>query len=57
LLPSSPSCSRWPFRQALARGREPHENVYGDGHAAQRIVKLIATLPLDAALLAKTNAY
>jgi GDP/UDP-N,N'-diacetylbacillosamine 2-epimerase (hydrolysing) len=43
--------------EALRRGRRRYVNVFGDGNAAARIVKLLATLPLDAALLAKTNAY
>lgn len=42
---------------ALARGRQPVINVYGDGHAGERIVEWLATLPLDAALLNKRNAY
>ncbi|HEX2830030.1 MAG TPA: UDP-N-acetylglucosamine 2-epimerase [Burkholderiales bacterium] len=43
--------------EALKRGRRDYVNVYGDGHASERIVKLLATLPLDVSLLAKTNAY
>jgi GDP/UDP-N,N'-diacetylbacillosamine 2-epimerase (hydrolysing) len=45
------------IHEALRRGRTACANVYGDGRAAERIVKLLATLPLDASLLAKTNAY
>jgi GDP/UDP-N,N'-diacetylbacillosamine 2-epimerase (hydrolysing) len=43
--------------QALAGGRLKPENVYGDGAAGPRIAQLLATQPLDAALLTKTNAY
>jgi GDP/UDP-N,N'-diacetylbacillosamine 2-epimerase (hydrolysing) len=45
------------IEHALRRGRRQCVNVYGEGRASERIVKLLATLPLDAALLAKTNAY
>jgi GDP/UDP-N,N'-diacetylbacillosamine 2-epimerase (hydrolysing) len=45
------------LRSALARGRVAVRNVYGDGRAGERIVELLATLAIDAALLAKTNAY
>ena len=45
------------LRAALGTPRaEPH-NVYGDGDSAQRIAALLATLPLDDALLLKTNRY
>ena len=44
-------------RQALAGGRLPAANVYGDGHAAQRIVELLDQLPLDGQVLMKANAY
>ncbi len=45
------------LRAALGAPRaEPH-NVYGDGDSAQRIAALLATLPLDDALLLKTNRY
>lgn len=43
--------------QALAlRGRR-FENVYGDGKAGERIVELLASLPLEQDLLCKSNAY
>jgi hypothetical protein len=32
-------------------------NVYGDGQTAPRIVSLLRTVPLDASILAKSNAY
>ncbi len=42
---------------ALARGRHPVSNVYGDGHAGERIVELLTTLPLTPELLLKCNVY
>lgn len=42
---------------ALARGRQACANCYGDGQATRRIVEWLATLPLDASLLNKQNAY
>lgn len=44
-------------RQALAGGRLPPANLYGDGHAARRIVDLLDQLPLDSHVLMKANAY
>jgi GDP/UDP-N,N'-diacetylbacillosamine 2-epimerase (hydrolysing) len=44
-------------RQALAGGRLPPANLYGDGHAARRIVELLDQLPLDGQVLMKANAY
>lgn len=44
-------------QSALKHGRWPCENVYGDGHAGKRIVALLATLPLNAAILEKSNSY
>jgi GDP/UDP-N,N'-diacetylbacillosamine 2-epimerase (hydrolysing) len=41
----------------LARGRLAGHNVYGDGRAGERIARLLATAPLDAALLMKVNGY
>ncbi len=41
----------------LAHGRFPLQNVYGDGRAGERITRLLATAPLDAALLKKVNGY
>lgn len=38
-------------------GRWPCENPWGDGQAGARIARLLATLPLDGALLEKTNSY
>ena len=41
----------------LARGRQTPQNVYGDGRAGPRIATLLASVPLDAALLMKVNGY
>lgn len=43
--------------RALAHGRYPPANVYGDGHAGERIVELLATTPIAADLLNKVNTY
>ena len=45
------------IRQALAHGPYPPSNRYGDGHAGERIVQLLATLPISADLLDKVNTY
>ncbi|OZI68286.1 UDP-N-acetylglucosamine 2-epimerase [Bordetella genomosp. 1] len=37
--------------------RFPAANVYGDGKAGERIVDLLTTMPLDASILMKANAY
>jgi GDP/UDP-N,N'-diacetylbacillosamine 2-epimerase (hydrolysing) len=42
---------------ALAHGRYPSANIYGDDRADLRIATLLAELPLDASVLAKINAY
>lgn len=43
--------------QVQALGRRPWENPYGDGNAAGRIAALLASVPLDPALLEKSNSY
>jgi GDP/UDP-N,N'-diacetylbacillosamine 2-epimerase (hydrolysing) len=45
------------LRAALAHGRWPCDNRYGDGRAGARIAKLLPSLPLDASVLEKTNTY
>ena len=45
------------LQQALAAGRRPVVNVYGDGQAASRISEILATAPLPPELLAKLNSY
>ncbi len=42
---------------ALEVGRAEWENIYGDGNAGERIVELLATLPLTAALLSKADKH
>ena len=42
---------------AIKSGKTPIKNVYGDGQTGERIVNLLATLPLTAELLKKSNAY
>lgn len=42
--------------EALSGGRFPCENRYGDGHTAQRITALLATIGLSG-ITAKSNAY
>lgn len=42
---------------ALAEGRFPVENVYGDGRTAACIADLLAVMSLDPALLMKVNGY
>jgi GDP/UDP-N,N'-diacetylbacillosamine 2-epimerase (hydrolysing) len=41
----------------LRGGRFAEDNVYGDGRAGERIVRLLRETPLDAALLNKVNGY
>jgi GDP/UDP-N,N'-diacetylbacillosamine 2-epimerase (hydrolysing) len=45
------------MRAALERGRGPCDNLWGDGHAAERIANLLARLPLGPLVLEKTNTY
>lgn len=45
------------LRTALKTGHGSWENIYGDGRAGERIVELLATVPLSRGLLLKTNAY
>jgi GDP/UDP-N,N'-diacetylbacillosamine 2-epimerase (hydrolysing) len=42
---------------ALSQGHGPCENLYGDGHAGERIVQHLANLPMDPCFLEKFNAY
>jgi GDP/UDP-N,N'-diacetylbacillosamine 2-epimerase (hydrolysing) len=41
----------------LAKGRLAPVNIYGDGQAGPRIARLLASVPLDAALMMKVNGY
>lgn len=45
------------LRLQLAAGRWGGGNVYGDGHAGERIAQLLATGPVSRELLDKSNAY
>ncbi len=45
------------LRQALRHAHSACDNLWGDGHAADRIAALLATLPLGPALLEKVNTY
>ena len=45
------------LRKALQGPRGPWRNVYGDGHAGERIVSLLASMPLSPELMYKSNAY
>lgn len=42
---------------ALRRQRDACDNVYGDGHASERISGVLASMPLQSALLEKINSY
>lgn len=44
-------------KEVLASGRRPVVNVYGDGHSAPRVVKLLETLPITPQLMMKSNVY
>lgn len=43
--------------RAMAGGRYPRGNVYGNGHTGERIAQLLQTVPLGPEVLKKTNAY
>lgn len=45
------------IRQAMATGRYPPRNCYGDGESGNRIVELLAYEPIAADLLDKVNSY
>lgn len=45
------------LKAAILHGRYPAANVYGDGRAGQRIVDLLATIPLTSDLMSKCNVY
>jgi len=42
---------------ALQRGRFPPQNLYGDGHAGERIVALLGSLDISSSVLLKANEY
>jgi hypothetical protein len=45
------------LRAQAGHGPWPWDNPWGDGRAGERIAQLLARLPLDAAVLEKTNSY
>jgi GDP/UDP-N,N'-diacetylbacillosamine 2-epimerase (hydrolysing) len=55
--PAEKEAIRRAIASALARGRVPCENVYGDGKAGERIIALLETLPLSHSVLMKSNTY
>ena len=56
-VPAERTSIRTALATALAHGRHPRQNIYGDGRAAEKIVELLSTLPLSKDLLSKINAY
>jgi GDP/UDP-N,N'-diacetylbacillosamine 2-epimerase (hydrolysing) len=54
---AEPAALQHAIAQALAWGRLPSVNVYGDGQAAARIAGHLASFDLSPSLLAKCNAY
>jgi len=56
-VPVQAAAIRDGLRSLLGQPRRAWDNPYGDGRAGERIARLLAGLPLDAALLEKTNRY
>lgn len=56
-VPADAGAMREAVDALLSGGRFPAANVYGDGKAGERIVRLLVQLPLDADLLHKVNGY
>lgn len=56
-VPCEPAAVGEALRAQLGHGRYGCDNAWGDGRAGERIAQLLATLPLDAHLLDKTNTY
>jgi len=56
-VPADPAAIRRAVEAALAGGRLPARNIYGDGRAGEQIVGLLSSLPLPQSLLRKSNAY
>lgn len=56
-VPPEQSSIRSAINQALTIGKKAWTNIYGDGKAGERMVKLLLTLPLEKTLLSKSNAY
>jgi len=56
-VPADDSAIESALRSAIAHGRWPCDNPWGDGQAGERIAGLLATLPAGPALLEKVNNY
>jgi GDP/UDP-N,N'-diacetylbacillosamine 2-epimerase (hydrolysing) len=56
-VPAERSAISQALAEAIKTGINPIKNVYGDGQTGKRIVNLLATLPLTADLLRKSNSY
>jgi GDP/UDP-N,N'-diacetylbacillosamine 2-epimerase (hydrolysing) len=56
-VPADAAAIESALRSAIAHGRWPCDNPWGDGKAGERIAGLLATLPAGPALLEKSNNY
>ncbi|RYY60266.1 MAG: UDP-N-acetylglucosamine 2-epimerase (hydrolyzing), partial [Comamonadaceae bacterium] len=56
-VPADAAAIESALRSAIARGRWPCDNPWGDGKAGERIAGLLATLAAGPALLEKANNY
>lgn len=56
-VPADATAIEVALRAALGRGRSPCDNAWGDGHAGERIARLLTQLPLGPAVLEKVNTY
>ena len=60
-VPASPTAIRATIARAMSRafreGIQALDNPYGDGHAAEKIVKLLTTIPLGEKLLFKRSVF
>jgi GDP/UDP-N,N'-diacetylbacillosamine 2-epimerase (hydrolysing) len=56
-VPADAAAIESALRSAIAHGRWPCDNPWGDGKAGERIAGLLATLPAGPALLEKVNNY
>jgi GDP/UDP-N,N'-diacetylbacillosamine 2-epimerase (hydrolysing) len=48
---------RTAMQTAIAHGPWPCDNVYGDGHAGERVVQFLTCASIDPSLILKANAY
>lgn len=56
-VPAEEGALRNAVASRLGQPKHAWDNPYGDGRAGERIASLLASLPLDASLLEKTNRY